>query len=60
MTAFLMDQIASILSERHEPRPHCPRCSGSHISSAGFKVRQVSRRPMFECVTEQVLPRAVG
>ncbi|WP_157452288.1 DUF746 domain-containing protein [Burkholderia pseudomallei] len=53
LTAFLNAQIATILSASHEPRPRCPRCGGGHITSAGFKVRQSGRLPMFECQTCQ-------
>lgn len=51
LTAFLTTQIAAVLSGSHEPRPRCPRCRGSHITSAGFKARQIGRLPMFECQT---------
>ncbi|MGU7817099.1 DUF746 domain-containing protein, partial [Burkholderia sp. AW49-1] len=49
LTAFLTAQIAALLSESHEPRPHCPRCGGGHITSAGFRTRPIGRLPMFEC-----------
>ena len=51
LTAFLTAQIAPLLSERHEPRPRCPRCGGGHINSAGFRTRPIGRLPMFECQT---------
>ncbi|MGZ0002751.1 DUF746 domain-containing protein [Burkholderia gladioli] len=49
LTAFLHGQMEVILSASHEPRPRCPRCGGSHITSAGFRTRPVGRLPMFEC-----------
>lgn len=51
LTAFLTAQISALLSPSHDPRPHCPRCGGSRVSSAGFKIRQIGRMPMFECQT---------
>lgn len=51
LTAFLTARIAAVLSANHEPRPHCPRCGGDHISRGGYKTRQIGRLPMFECQT---------
>ncbi len=51
LTAFLTGHVAALLSGSHEPRPRCPRCGGDHITSAGFKMRQSGRLPMFECQT---------
>lgn len=51
LTAFLSAQISAVLSASREPRPRCPRCGGNHISSAGYKARQIGRLPMFECQT---------
>ncbi|MDN7676707.1 DUF746 domain-containing protein [Burkholderia oklahomensis] len=53
LTAFLAAQIMALLSESHEPRPRCPRCDGSHVTSAGFRARSIGRLPMFECQTCQ-------
>ncbi|KAB0655610.1 hypothetical protein F7R23_16195 [Burkholderia diffusa] len=43
LTAFLNAQVATILSASHEPRPRCPRCGSSHITSAGFRTRPSGR-----------------
>jgi transposase-like protein len=49
LTAYLNRHIAAVLSPSHEPRPSCPRCGATHVSSAGFKMRAFGRLPQFEC-----------
>ncbi|AIV44628.1 substrate-binding repeat-containing protein [Burkholderia pseudomallei] len=51
LAAFLTAELDKVLSASHEPRPRCPRCGGSHITSAGFRTRPIGRLPMFACQT---------